>query len=98
MSKDNKTKQEILKQGMKGDFWKILVDALEDSVTNLRGIQDSEDLMELSADQYKVESELLKAKIKYSKRLQKMPEDLISWYEDPENKKEEFDPYREEDA
>lgn len=98
MAKDNETKQEILKQGMKGDFWKIIVDALEDSITNLRKTQDGESLKGLPADQYKVENELLKAKIKYSQKLQNMPKDLVSWYENPDQKKEGYDPYEDEET
>jgi len=56
-------------------------------------MRDSDDLMDYPAEQYKTESELLKTKIKYLEKLIDLPDSLMSWAEDPDNRKPEFDPY-----
>lgn len=89
----NKDKQEVLRQGIKSDFWRLITEALKDSKGYLQKLADNDDLKELPADQYKVENELLKAKRKYLDKLSKLPDDLISWLENPDNKKPDFDPY-----
>ena len=91
------TSQEILRLGAQSDFWQLLLDALQRNKENLRNELDSENLTELPADQYKLESELLKAKIKYIDKLLKLPDSLIIWHENPSNKEEDFDPYEKPD-
>ena len=88
-----KDKQEILRQGKNSDFWRVIVEALKESKEYLQKITDSDDLKELPADQYKVENELLKAKRKYLDKLSELPDNLILWLENPDNKKPNFDPY-----
>jgi len=87
------TSQEILRLGMDGDFWQLIVSALQDSKENLRNLLDSDDLKDLPADQYKLESEILKSKIKYIDKLSELPKNLIAWHENPDNTEKDFDPY-----
>lgn len=88
------TKQEILRQGQTTQFWQLIIESLRDSKNHLRNEQDSEDLKDLPADQYKVESELIKAKIKYIDKLIEYPNTLIGWLEKPDNEQTEYDPYQ----
>ncbi len=91
--KDSAAIQEVLKQGTKSEFWKLVVQAIEESKKHLRDLRDSDDLKDLPADQYKTESEIIKYKIKYLNKLLETPGNLSSWLENPDNKKPDFDPY-----
>ena len=92
-TKDFDAIKEVVTTGMKGDFWNLVLQDLRQAKKHLQEIRDSEDLMELPADQYKMKSELLKAKIKYLDILINVPKDLISSLEKPDNKKPILDPY-----
>ena len=79
---------------MTGDFWQLIIEALNDNKEDLQKQADSEDLKELSPEQYKLENELLKAKRKYLDKLSELPATLISWLKNPNTEKpESFDPY-----
>ena len=91
--KDSKSRQEILRQGMKSEFWQIISEALRDSKNHLRNEQDADELKDLPADQYKVENELLKAKIKYLDKLADYPNTIIGWLENPNQEEKNYDPY-----
>lgn len=91
--KDSKSKQEILRQGMNSEFWKIISEALRDSKNHLRNEQDADALRDLPADQYKVENELLKAKIKYLDKLADYPNTIIGWLQNPNQEEKDYDPY-----
>lgn len=86
------TSQEILSLGKQTDFWKTLVDQLENEIANLREEQQK-DLKSLPADQYKLENELILAKIDYIKYLQTLPDSLILLLDNPENDTRVLDPY-----
>ena len=92
-TKDSKSKQEILRQGMNSEFWKIISEALRDSKNHLRNEQDADELKDLPADQYKVENELLKAKIKYLDKLANYPDTIIGWLQNPNQEEKDYDPY-----
>ena len=94
MEKDAKSKQAILQQGQQSDFWRIIVEALKDSKEHLRNEQDSDELKGYPADQYKIESELLRAKIKYLDKLADYPNTIISSLQNPNPEEKEWDPYR----
>lgn len=96
--KNNKTKQEILKNGASGEFWQIIKANLDENIKDLREQQNDEDFRTLPAEAYKLENELLKAKIEYFEKLKTIPEDLISWLEEPGNTVENFDPYLKTDV
>ena len=94
--KDKKEKNNakgILEEGMKTDFWKLIVDALKESKESLQRLQDGEEIADLPPEQYKLQMELCKAKKDYLDKLAKTPENIISWLEDPNNDTTEFDPY-----
>lgn len=93
-TKESQSKQEILRQGQQSDFWNIIVEFLRKSREDLRGQQDSDELRDLPADQYKVENELLKAKIKYLDRLTDYPNTIIGWLQNPDQEERNFDPYQ----
>ena len=86
-------KQEILRQGQEGEFWQIIIGYIKESKGHLRNEQDSDELKSLPADQYKVENELLKAKIKYLDKLIEYPNTIIGWLQNPDNETINHDPY-----
>ena len=86
-------KQEILRQGQSTEFWRLILEVLDQNVENLRAQQDSEDFKELSNEQYKIENELLKAKIKYNQKLKDLPNTLIAHLQTPNQEVKNFDPY-----
>ena len=90
MSKENVEKQNILRSGMETEFWKIMVSTLEDFVVRL---EKEEVNVELPADQYKLESEILKAKVRHVKKLIATPESMIEFFQNPETDEESWDPY-----
>lgn len=91
--KESLSKQEILRQGQQSDFWQIIVEALKESKDHLRQQQDADELRDLPADQYKVENELLKAKIKYLDKLADYPNTIIGWLQSPNQEEKNYDPY-----
>jgi len=92
---DKESIREILKQGVKTDFWKIIMQGLDAVAEDLQREQDSEGLKELPAEQYKVESEILKAKRKYLRELKDFPRTILNDLDDPNEgvKEENLDPY-----
>lgn len=78
---------------MNSEFWKIISEALRDSKNHLRNEQDADELKDLPADQYKVENELLKAKIKYLDKLANYPDTIIGWLQNPNQEEKDYDPY-----
>jgi len=89
--KSKESKQEILRNGIKTDFWKLILNALDDSIKRIEDNQ--KDISELPADQYKLENELIIKKIEFLKTLKKTPDNLIDWLEETDNKEDDFDPY-----
>ena len=87
------TKIELLKQGKGLEFWKIIVDAMEESLEDIQRKQDSEEMSELNQEQYKFRNELFKAKKELLNALIKTPDNLISWLQKPETERKEYDPY-----
>ena len=91
---DPLSQQEILKQGQLSEFWQIIVQFVRESKEHLRQEQDSDSLRDLPADQYKVENELLKAKIQYLDKLTDYPNTIIGWLQNPNQEEKDWDPYR----
>lgn len=90
---DKKTAEAILREGVKTKFWQLIVEALNESKESLQRLQDEDDISNLPPDQYKLQSELFRAKKRYLATLLKTPENIISWLETPNNESKEFDPY-----
>jgi hypothetical protein len=91
------SKIEILKQGKQTEFWRIIIDALEESKEDIQKKQDSEDLKELSPELYKIYNELFKAKKQLIDTLIKTPDNIISWLTKPVTERQNFDPYDKEE-
>ncbi len=88
------SKIEILKQGMNSEFWRLIKEAIEDSIDHIQTQMDAEEMKNLSAAQYKFMNESMKAKKEYLHTLLKTPENLISWLEKPAtDEPKDFDPY-----
>ena len=91
--KNSKSMQEILSQGMKSDFWNILVQALNDNKEDLRNKRGDKKFRDLPPELYKLESELLEARIEYIDNMLDLPNSVISWLKSPDQSKADFDPY-----
>lgn len=84
---DADSTREILSQGQATPFWRVIQEAVDDSIAHLSKREDSEELRDLPAEQYKLESELLKAKRKYLQHLKELPKKIIEYLaEPPENR------------
>jgi hypothetical protein len=95
MKKENaKDNIEILRQGATSRFWLLIKEALKESEQTIAIEQDSEDMSEMTPEEYKFRNELFKAKRKFLDTLSKTPENIISWLEQPESDVRDFDPYQ----
>lgn len=93
----DQSRMEILKQGMAGEFWSLILNALEESVEDLQNKADSDEMQSLTPEQYKFMNESIKAKKEYLRTLMRTPENLISWLERPVAQKgKNFDPYEDD--
>lgn len=94
--KGAESKMEILRLGQATEFWRVICDAIDESISYLRAEEDGDAIRELPAEQYKLESELLKAKRKYLAHLKNLPSSLIAYLTEPaENttKEKNYDPF-----
>lgn len=88
------SKIEILKAGMKTEFWKIIVEAIQESKDYIQEQMDAEGMKDMTPEQYKFTNETFKAKRMYLDTLMKTPENMISWMvKVPSEKPKNFDPY-----
>lgn len=91
--KDKETIREILSQGVGGEFWTIICQALDETAEHLKKIMENEDMEDLPADQYKVKNEILKAKKANIEKLKNLPMSICEWLDDIAQEKKDFDPY-----
>lgn len=82
-----------MRQGEKTDFWNLILQSIDDSIEHIRKEQASDIFEDLPAEQYKVQNELLKAKIKYLEQMKNQPSIIIEDVENPDEEKQNFDPY-----
>ena len=92
-NKDKENIKEILASGAKGEFWGIIVDALDETIEHLLSELNGDAITTLPPEQYKLENELLKTKIAYLKKLKNFPQTLGEWATTPDQKTPNFDPY-----
>lgn len=93
---DAESAKEVLSIGQETEFWKLLCRAIDDSIAHLNVQQDGDAMKDLPSEQYKIESELLKAKRKYLVHLKALPKLLIAYLTQPAGNSEpdyNFDPY-----
>lgn len=90
---ERKTAQAILKDGRITEFWKLIVRVMEESKIDIQQKQDSEEIGDLPADQYKLQNEIFKAKKDLIKKIIDTPESLIAFLEEPDNKEVNYDPF-----
>lgn len=93
---NNPTKIEILKQGKQTEFWKLILDAIEESREYITDQLEDESMDDLPPEQYKFMVKTLQSKKKFLDVLKKTPDNLISWLETPPSERpKNFDPYEE---
>lgn len=90
---DNEGKAEILRQGKESQFWKIILEAIFESIDDIQKKIDAPELKDLPAEQYKFVVEGFKDKKEFLLTLTKTPDNLLSWLGTPDNEKPDFDPY-----
>src|SRR3990167_171609 len=90
---DKQSASSVLKAGMSSEFWGLIVQALDESMDHLQSISDSDELADLSPERYKLESELLKHKKQYLKRMKEYPTILINRMQSVDFENYDFDPY-----
>lgn len=100
-SKDKKNIQQVLKQGLKDDFWDILTQALKQDLKDVNRDLDSDDLSNMPANEYKVECEVLKEKRRFIEKMLHLPDRIIEDMETPPTAAEEDedpDPYPKDES
>lgn len=90
---DENNAKGILEEGKKSEFWKLVLQSIAESKEFIQSEQDSEDLKDLPAENYKLQNELFKAKKQFLDSLAKTPDNIISWLQKPSSERQEFDPY-----
>lgn len=94
---EDNSKIEILQAGIKTPFWDLVVEAIKESKQHIQDQMDSDDLKELTAEQYKFQNEIFKTKKQFLDMLIRTPNNIISWMEKPtKDKPRNFDPYGDE--
>lgn len=97
LNTDNKDEQAVINSiidlGVKSDFWKIILQAIEESKEHLDK-RDDDDLRNLPAEQYKFECEAIKIKKKFLDKLAELPETIKGNIEGGEGTLIELDPYK----
>lgn len=83
--------QAILRQGVKGEFWKIISGKLEETVEALTSQMESSDFANLPAAEYKVSMEILKSQKRDRLDIISMPEDFVRELDNPEFFKQDRD-------
>lgn len=87
---------EILRLGQATEFWKLIQESIDESKEHLQKVEDSQELRELPAEQYKLESEILKMKKRYLDHLRRLPTSIIEYLQEPPENREKAgndDPY-----
>jgi len=79
---------ELLRLGTATPFWQAIQESIDESIAHLQKVEDSQEMRDLPAEQYKLESELLKAKKKYLNHLKQLPMALVEYLKDPPNNQE----------
>lgn len=80
----NKAIQEVLRQGMQGDFWMIIKQRLQQHVESVQRQLDSSELSALPADEYKTMTEKLKSEKLDRIGIMDMPEVILSELSNPD--------------
>ncbi len=79
----------LLEQGKTSEFWKLLVQELENIISRV----ESKVSPDLSAEQYKFVNESAKLEVKNLEKLKELPDTIISYLESPDIKHIKLDPY-----
>lgn len=93
MIKNNKDVQQVLEEGKAGDFWDTVKQYLKKSIERFEEDQRSADLRELPASEYKVQNEILLAKIDLIKSLLELPDNIIMSLNETGELEKGLDPY-----
>lgn len=86
--------QEILQLGARTDFWGLITVGIDEMIEDIEHEFEERDMKGLPAEQYKLETEIKIAKIKFLKNLRELPRELILKMQNPADEVKNFDPYR----
>lgn len=90
--KDRDNVKAVLEQGGDTDFWKLIVQAIEENIERLKKEMD-DDMSSLPAEQYKTRRECLIAEIKHFEYLRELPKEIIMSLDSTEFLEPRYDPY-----
>lgn len=92
--KDSDAIKDAMRQLLESDAWDVIRQSLEVSIEHIERVHNERDLIELPAEQYKFEQELVKAKCEYLRKLMNLPNDIIEDVStESEGQDENPDPY-----
>lgn len=83
----------LLKAEVSNDFWQILVQALQENITDVEQRLEAEDLSGKDPVTYKHVMEMLRLRKKYLLKLVQLPDTVMSYLDMPEETLDSFDAY-----
>src|SRR3990167_510212 len=91
--KDKASIQAIMAEGLKSDFWRLIVQYLSEKTRSVEAAQNSDSFKDLPADQYKVENEIYRARKEIYEKMKDLPAIISSDVEQPDQSSPNLDPY-----
>ena len=85
--------KDILDAGKQSEFWRIICRGIDETIEGLEALRDSDVFEDLKADEYKIQSELIKARISHLKRLKEFPDNVFEELVGIKQSDQNFDPY-----
>src|SRR3990167_1452676 len=76
--------KEILKQGIKSPFWEIICQRLQEHMDSVQRLLDSDHLKGKSAEEYKIETEVLRRQRHDRQGILDMPDIIVHELDNPE--------------
>ena len=84
---------EVLKSGKTSEFWRIICNAIDANIAELDADLKGPDLIGLHANEYKIRSEIIKAKIVHLANLKDTPDNIINAIATEAESEGDPDPY-----
>jgi predicted flavoprotein YhiN len=76
--------KEVLSQGIKSEFWKLICQRLQISIDSIQSQLDSDDRESLIAEEYKIRTEVLRKQKIDRLDILTIPEDLVQELDNPD--------------
>jgi len=94
-----KAVQDVLRVGAGSEFWKIICQRLQMAIDGVQAALDSDDFINLIAEEYKIRTETLKKEKKNLVGIKDLPETMVKEMDKPEffNREKEEEVYPEKE-